>query len=499
MPTPELKVRRWKGIRLYYPKSEKATDELSQATNVMFDREGVLVSRPGFNHMEELTPAAPSSSTVVGMGSPVCMWNNHATSTVHMMFTKSDRLWYSDGVNDWIDASFTAVPGYEGVMYGEKCYFASGVFWNGNLVNPHSGMPTGKEVISVHKDRLWITTRNNTLAGTDPQRIYFSEPGVPDSGSWPAANFIDVRTGTPNRGLVSYRDSIYIFKPESVWVLNTGGLPANWTLRQLGDKGSIGGYCVYNNSLYWLGGDGLFSYNGVEINKLSDAIQKHFDDILIDYDDTCQVVGYDGNLYIQYKQLGGPRIFWIYNIARKAFTVVTPPFGSQTGRMIAIHQRAGTVTDNWKPGVYFGSGQDAAVNAVHRPNLWKFDEEYHTDTNHLDVIQDYDIIVETAQIDFDEPHDKKRVQLCTLEGQFENLTVEQIDEEDRSKVVSWSGLNTFYTQLQRFPGIGYCRSVRFKITGPSGNAGVKIYALRAELKPRGRESANQAGTYALQP
>lgn len=497
---PELNIRRFKGLRLYYPKSEKASDELAQATNVMFDKEGALINRPGFDHISGVTPGANGTGTQQNTGDPLCWWVAPATSIPWLIFQKSDRVWGTPGpTTAMIEFGATTIGTNEAVVYDGKIYFASGHWWNGVALAAHPGMPTNRESMAIHKDRLFVCTRNNGVDFTN-YRVYFSEPGIPDTGAWPAANFIDVRTGTPNRAVISYRDQIFVFKPDSVHVLSTGGLPANWTLRKLGEHGCVGGPVVYNNVLYWLGQSGVYSYNGVSISKLSDPIQKFFDENPISYDDTCQVIGYDGNLYIQLKLENGNRVFWLYNLKMQAWTVIDPPFGNKTGRMLMLEERTGGASEPWTRGVYFGSGEDATLKAIHRPHLWRMDPARFQDQSYLDADVDFSILAETAQIDFEEPHRKKRVHLASIEGIFDHLTIDQYDEDGRTKQKVFSNLDETKVSLLKFPGIGYCRSLRFKLSGLVNPGGIKILGLRAQVKQRGQQIEQQtAGTYADQP
>lgn len=500
MPPPELNLRRFKGLRLYYPKSEKSQDELSQADNIMFDREGVLVARPGIKHQTALV-SADSSLATASPGHLLVAFPHASFSTVYLFLSKSNRMFVSDGVSP-----FTEVPGgsntgtaYEAVIYDDKVWLSTGLYYDLATMSAVSGMPTGREVILVHKDRLWITSRSTTLGSTNPYRIYFSEPGAPLSGGWPAANFIDVRTSTPNRGLVSYRDSIYVFKPNSVWVLNTGGLPSNWSLRQLGNQGSIGGYCVYNNVLYWVGETGVYSYNGVEITRLSDPIQSYFDGSRFTYDNFCQVVGFEGNLIIAVAKQGQPRDYWIYNIRLRAWSKMVTPLFSTLGRMLVVDTKFAVIVDNVMPGVYFGGGENAALAATRKARVWRMDPTVFKDTDYLDGDQPYSVTFETEQFDFDSPLDKKRVHQVSIEASFTDLTIDQIDEEGRTKTKALVGEDPTKVTQVRIPALGYFRRMRFKFSTVNFPGGLKFYGLRAILKERGQESDKSVGTYANQP
>jgi hypothetical protein len=499
MAAPELNIRRFKGLRLYLPKSEKGNDELSRAENVMFDSEGILTPRYGIRHQPALTSAANGTSGVQDTTVPLAVVAFASNSTTLLILRKADRAWYCTGVDPAVEIGGVSIQSAPAaVVYDSKVWFSTGKYLgDGVPTTAVSGMPSGLEVIIVHKDRLWVTSKNLSLAGVTPFRIYYSEPGAPLSGGWPAANFIDVRTSTPNRGMESYRDAIYIFKPESVWVLNTAGLPANWTLRKLGNQGSIGASCVYKNVLYWLGEKGLFSYNGVEIQRLSDPVQEYFDDNVIAYTDFAQIVGYEDNLWISFFRAGA-REYWLYNVKRGAWSqVIHTMGGNHLGKMLAVETRQGVTGDNLPVGVWWGAGEHANANL--KPSLFRTDETVFSDKDHSDVEKPFTVLFETAALDFDEPLKKKRLKYLSLEGQFSDLTIDQFDEEDRTKQKVLAGFDATKVNQVKIPGIGFFRRLRIRFSATTVSNPFKILGIRGEVAARGQESAQSAGTYANSP
>lgn len=179
--------------------------------------------------------------------------------------------------------AFAQYPDATGV---DKVWCVNGVDtpqkWDGvagstsNWTATTGSLPNGN-VVRVYGNRLWIA--NATAA---PQRLYFSPFGDPEATT-AAYGFIDLRG--PEDELDSIQDlaelgtRLYVFKRESVWIINDPTTLAN---RRLGRPGVAGRFMVteMNGKLYWFNAQGLWSTAGVVIAYESGSINNWFPDNL---------------------------------------------------------------------------------------------------------------------------------------------------------------------------------------------------------------------------
>lgn len=500
MPAPELLVRRWRGLRTNSTKFEKSKDELSQADNVYFDRERVLSARQGIRKV--LT-----EDSGLGLTTPNYIVSTfvNAAGERKLVATCLAGLWISDGVNNFVKQGVLdpGVNAHQGVFYDGKLYFSSGKYYDGTVAAAVTGSPTDRNIIRLHKDRIWITSSGYTISSTLGYRVYFSKPGASVTTGWSATDFIDVKLGGTIKSIESYRDSIYVLKSDSVWVINTGGLPENWTLRKLTDNGCLSGATVYNEVLYWVGPTGFFSYNGVQVSRLSDPIQEFFDSHEFAFVAKTQVIGFEGNLYVIFWTLeGGVEVknFYIYNIDLKAWTrvVADPVFMENLGRGFSIESKLGVdpTKDLIPSGIWFADNPSTAYQRTLKSYYFMSpDVGIYADKDYAGTEKPYIITVETAALDFDNPTFKKRLKVGMIEMQGNQVIVTQKDEEGKIKVKELSGNDPNKVSYLRFPGIGFFRKVIFTFVSNDFDDGFKLYSLMGAVQERGKESNNSRGTY----
>lgn len=153
--------------------------------------------------------------------------------------------------------------------------------------------PTG-DFIELHYDRLWIA--GNT---TNPDRLYFSTAGVngADIHDWTAptdeaeanmhGGFIDVRSydGSKIIGLKVVFNSLIIFKNKCAFKL-FGSSPSNYQLVQLfSSNGAIAdkSICVGNNGAFFLNKDGIYFYDGTNVNLISQKVKNTIASMNLNY------------------------------------------------------------------------------------------------------------------------------------------------------------------------------------------------------------------------
>lgn len=132
------------------------------------------------------------------------------------------------------------------------------------------------------------TYRGRLFAAGDPQepnRLYYSKlPGdgrsIEDWGSEQASPAVEgghaeigSGAGDPITGLASLSNQLLIFKKHSVWRL-IGDRPSNYTVERVGSCASHAAgtaFAAADDAVYYLTGDGLCCFNGVDAAPLADA------------------------------------------------------------------------------------------------------------------------------------------------------------------------------------------------------------------------------------
>lgn len=154
--------------------------------------------------------------------------------------------------------------------------------------------PSG-EFLELHYDRLWVAGNKD-----NPDRIYFSTAGVNGADiedfTVPLAEedeinmhggFIDVRSydGSKIIGMKTIFNSIVIFKEKSAYKVY-GSSPSNYQMIQLfscsgaiADKSIVTG----NNGAYFLSRDGIYFYDGTNINLVSQKIKSTISKMNLNY------------------------------------------------------------------------------------------------------------------------------------------------------------------------------------------------------------------------
>jgi len=147
--------------------------------------------------------------------------------------------------------------------------------WDGvaSVTSAWAGTPPAGNLCKVFGNRMFVIG----VAAT-PQRAFFSPYGDPEATTAPYG-YIDMRG--PEDELDYFIDMgelgtrLYLFKRESVWVMNDSATMAN---RRLGRPGVAGRFmlCEMNAKLYWFNQQGLWSTAGVAIAYESGSINNWF-------------------------------------------------------------------------------------------------------------------------------------------------------------------------------------------------------------------------------
>jgi len=226
-------------------------------------------SSPDMVNWTEIVPTRQAGTTV--------------TFTAYCTFTTFENmLWITNGADDvcLYDGTHTAWV-LDGATY------TSGNFPTGKS-NPWvtPDVPKGKYAL-LNLDRIYLV---NTTDNSSEVRFsrYYNDAGTDiyayDENAWPATNQVSAGQddGTKLFGGAVYRGNIVLFKKNAIYVLR-GTSPSYFQLDKVSSEiGCIWHWTIreYDNLLIFLGNDGLYSFDGNSVLKLSYKIQPFFD--------TCQ-------------------------------------------------------------------------------------------------------------------------------------------------------------------------------------------------------------------
>lgn len=189
-----------------------------------------------------------------------------------------NKVWFTNGS----DSVFT----YD----GSTTVVLSGAT-NGGIATPN--VPKGKYIETYH-ERIWLfnisdnnsALRFSALSSTDGVAI-----APDDSRAWPVANQLNVGQGdgTIGMGLKVFKSQIYPFKEDSIYTVFGTNEDTYFPWKTDAQVGTLSenSIVVLDNLLYFLGKDGIYSFDGSVSNRISDLIS---DDIEAIRNETSQIV-----------------------------------------------------------------------------------------------------------------------------------------------------------------------------------------------------------------
>lgn len=165
------------------------------------------------------------------------------------------------------------------------------------------------DFIELHYDRLWIAGEK-----TNPDRVYFSTANVngADVNDWTVpteegeanqhGGFLDVRSydGGKIIGLKVVFNSVVIFKETTAFKI-FGNAPDNYQLVQLFScSGAIANKSIVvgNNGAYFLNNDGIYYFDGTNVNLISQKIQSVIKKLNFTYARKAVGCMYDNKYYL---------------------------------------------------------------------------------------------------------------------------------------------------------------------------------------------------------
>lgn len=108
------------------------------------------------------------------------------------------------------------------------------------------------QILCQHKEFMF-TACTNTAAGFFANRVHFSHPG--NAEAWRSKDWFDVGDAEPITALVSYKDSLLIFKQDSVWILRGYDFDSFVLTNVSNNAGAVNANCVAASP------DGVYFYS----------------------------------------------------------------------------------------------------------------------------------------------------------------------------------------------------------------------------------------------
>lgn len=277
-------------------------NKASAVTNFMMDDRGQLTTRAGFRIINTTGTLTSTSSVVTGGGyhNPSSGTNFFAVIVGTNVFRTSNSFGGSyTNVTSTVVITGTASNLAQHTSLNDLEIFCNesdtpfSVPASGNALALVGGVPTGAKTCTTYGSYLLVANTTESSVSY-PSRIRWSDINNPNS--WPALNFVDIE---PNDGdkivdIITFKDSVYVFKKRSIYRLMITGLDGPdafivrpfsrnlgcWAKNSVRVVPNLGIAFLAQNTLYILGDNELSSYNYSQFEAVGDPIQRTFDSIL---------------------------------------------------------------------------------------------------------------------------------------------------------------------------------------------------------------------------
>lgn len=258
------------GLNTFDDQSSIKDNECAQALNFDLGTDGSLRSRPPFTDTGTSLPlGATGTPRLLGYfyasgGDPYLIASDGLTTTYQ----------YHAGAWTAITATFAAT---DMVQFDGKAWLVApvGSANPGGSWTPAGGfladvdMPKG-ESITAYKSRLFIAAGK---AGTNPTRVYYSKIlGLADF--WKLPGSVDVGSGDGQAvvKIVTYFDSILVFRTDSIWEYQYGTDPATAiSIIAVPSVGLTNRFCLvtYESSLFFMYDQNMYEMANNRANKIN--------------------------------------------------------------------------------------------------------------------------------------------------------------------------------------------------------------------------------------
>ncbi len=267
--------------------------EAIDALNVLFTETGAVRQRDGSakftasaltNRVDSLEPFYTSSGTkqlLCGCGSRLEALNTSGSVVASATGLTASKIW---------DFARFGAPG------SEVAYAGNGNDtlrkWDGSAWSAPAGAPKAGAlaVMAVDQGNRLVASRFETTDGgpgggtSNPSRVYFSEPGAPET--WTSSNFVDLTPGDGEaiKAVVAWREFVIVFKETKFFAFygtttSAAGTPLfNYRTIDAG-KGLVSprAVAVAPEGVYFLDRTGVYRTGGGEPELVSSAIAPIFD------------------------------------------------------------------------------------------------------------------------------------------------------------------------------------------------------------------------------
>lgn len=244
--------------------------------------------------------------------------------TYDTSISKQKVYFYSDALNEYVE--ITGFETYFGqntlvrlLSYADVLWIIDGTYtytWDGiNLTRVDSG--SSNPLLPSDFDGATLITQAHGiiyLSGytLNPSQIaysrYVNDSGYfilpTDSAAWDATNVLMLpQEGQIIKAVYGYRDMLFIWTEDKTWVLTGYVGSANTSLKPVYSIGCVSqeSVRVVDNILYWCAKDGIYSFDGNQLKKLSVPIKNYFEDIATQFQNNIYNVYEDKkNQYEEY-------------------------------------------------------------------------------------------------------------------------------------------------------------------------------------------------------
>jgi len=319
-------------------------NETDYAQNVVFDELGALLKRKGYRNILE-NPIS-ESEPIVGL-----YIFHEKDGTRHMLAYCGGTLYEIDEFHPLQEYQFSVLKDnladvdYVGfTTWGGRCYITNGVDpimeYDGDTIDEWDSSEKKGKFITAHKNQIFWAGNSD-----EPSELYYSEIAPPAGGPGDYG-VITVQTdaGDEITNIIKQQDNLVIFKSNSIHVLY-GSSEANFQMRE--EQPAIG--CIapksvanVHNMLFFLFRDGVYGFDGTNVQLLSAKITPTIQDIV--EPESCSA-GWDTNYY---------------------YLAYTDRSGGDNDKVLAYHllHESWTLFDNYPANMFnnYDGSQDGAIN-----------------------------------------------------------------------------------------------------------------------------------------
>lgn len=483
---PPVEIRQFKGLNSADPETLIQDEQLASAFNVIFGVNGELKVRKGFglwkSNGDIPSTLGPQDCYLLGLFQT---YNPRAT---YIMANNNGEVFAYTNTGPWDNLGADTAVATPCVQISSSVYFGGGNKWDGTTFASVTGMPTHRRGTMVyHRSRLWT---HDNLSVTTPNRVYFSTALNPDD--WPVDNFIDIGDGD---GIITqlfiFRDVLYVCKTTGMYALFASGPPENWIVRkQFAETGIINQSArEWNNKMYFVGNSGAYSFDGINLQLLSDPVQSYFGDGVSSAGPQAAGIWEDQYIIaVPSLSLNAGNVILVYNMRYGYWTqweAGDPDFLLLS--LLPVNQSDGTVSTDLIMS-FFHAGSSLSVGSVRaytgiadNCQVPAVDTPIH-------------IRVKTKRFDFGSPLQMKRIKKLAAFMRLDHITVTQIrDPYDTTLDLAQdlSGDPTEDTEY-KMVGIGYGRElqVKFEVTDDLSGS-FHLYGILIDTEVKGRYSAKE--------